>query len=103
MILEDLAKEVIPLNTTAREAWDNWYSHMWEVQEEQVLFEQFQPVFNRHKKQISKKMQDSLEDKVAYKKTERFILSKTATPKGRCISTNTQRKSYSNWMLLLEK
>lgn len=72
MILEDLAKEVIPLNTTAREAWDNWYSHMWEVQEEQVLFEQFQPVFNRHKKQISKKMQDSLEDKVAYKKHRAF-------------------------------
>ena len=68
IIIEDLANGVIPMSTTAQEAWDNWYSFMWEVQEERVLEEQFKPAFNRHKKQVSAKMKESLKERKMFAK-----------------------------------
>ena len=62
-IIEDLTNEVIPLNTKPEDAWNDWCSHMWEVKEEKVVFDQFKAAFSRHKKQVSDKKKESLKEK----------------------------------------
>jgi hypothetical protein len=65
IIIEDLAKGIIPLEDrecNPREAWDAWFSHLVEFIEEKVTYDQFEPRFKDHRKQITSKKLRSMHE-----------------------------------------
>jgi hypothetical protein len=69
IVMEDLAKGIIPLEDrecTAKEAWDAWFSNLTEFIEEKVTYSQFEPRFKDHRKQITAKKLRSMHEMQAF-------------------------------------
>jgi hypothetical protein len=69
IVIEDLAKGIIPLaerECTAKEAWDAWFSNLAEFNEEKVTYSQFELRFKDHRKQITSKKLRSMHEMQAF-------------------------------------
>lgn len=64
IILDDLTSGLIPMDTSAEDAWNGWYKELAEVKVDGVVFSQFKARFADHKKQVNgKKKQSAVEEK----------------------------------------
>jgi hypothetical protein len=88
MIIEDLAKGLIPLTDdecTPKEAWDGWFSHLVEFIQEKVVYSQFEQRFKDHRKQISSKKLRSMHEMEAFRHHRSLHPQQTHDNKGRPI------------------
>lgn len=85
IIIEDLARGILPLNNnelTAEQAWEVCYKHMAEVVQEGVVFSQFKARLAGHRAQARKDEQRSVEEEEMLLHDRQLYPRQFTTPDG---------------------